>query len=218
MGYMVTSDKGQLEKIEQLGIPVVINAEYLEEHPLGRAEWIKFAAAFFDKQQEADSIFSFIEDRYIEASTRGKSSDTTPSVLSGVVYGDTWFLPGGQNYASKMIADAGGSYLWADDTTKGFLELGFESVYQKAVNADFWLGVASYTSLEDLKQGDDRYAMLAPYKNKKVFSYNKRIGSEGGNEYFELGYLRPDIILNDLVSILHPNLQQEPLFFFMPLE
>ena len=49
MGYTMTSDYGQFKKMEELGIPVVINAEYLEGHPLGRAEWIKFMALFFDK-------------------------------------------------------------------------------------------------------------------------------------------------------------------------
>lgn len=219
MGYMVSPDMGQLDQISKLGIPVVINAEYREAHPLGRAEWIKFVAVFFDKLDLADSVFSEIESSYNDALLLAQSAKSKPTVFSGVVYGDTWFLPGGKNYASSIIHDAGGQYLWNDDTTSGFLELGFESVYEKAVDADYWIGTASYSSLEALSKADVRYEMFDAFKNKKVFTYNKRIGAKGGNEYLELGYLRPDLILNDLVMILHPEFYDpDELFFFMPLE
>jgi len=219
MGYMVSPDMGQLDQISKLGIPVVINAEYREAHPLGRAEWIKFVAVFFDKLDLADSVFSEIESSYNDALLLAQSAKSKPTVFSGVVYGDTWFLPGGRNYASSIIQDAGGQYLWNDDTTSGFLELGFESVYEKAVDADYWIGTASYSSLEALSKADVRYEMFDAFKNKKVFTYNKRIGEKGGNEYLELGYLRPDLILNDLVMILHPEFYDpDELFFFMPLE
>src|SRR5688500_5694822 len=64
MGYTMSSDFGQFNKIEALGIPVVINAEYLEQHPLGRAEWIKFMGLFFNREREADSVFAVIENNY----------------------------------------------------------------------------------------------------------------------------------------------------------
>ncbi len=218
MGYLVTGDLGQLGKIEQMGIPIIINAEYMESHPLGRAEWIKFVAVFYNKLAKADSIFSEIESRYNLALGKVNKAANRPSVLSGVVYGDTWFLPGGKNYASKIINDAGGNYLWKDDSSSGFLELGFEVVYEKASRADFWIGTASYNTLQDLEDGDVRYTLFDPFKSGQVFSYNKRISEKGGNEYLELGYLRPDLILNDLVMILHPEYYQEDkLFFFMPL-
>ncbi len=218
MGYLMTGDMGQLGKIEQMGIPIVINAEYREEHPLGRAEWIKFVAAFYDKTSIADSIFSGIVSEYKKANEMGIKASTHPTVFSGVVYGDTWFLPGGKNYAAKIILDAGGQYLWKSDSTPGFLELGFESVYEKASGADYWIGTASYNSLQSLREGDVRYGMFEAFKTGNVFSYNKRIGDKGGNEYLELGYLRPDLILNDLVMILHPEYYKEDkLFFFMPL-
>ena len=219
MSYLVSGDLGQLGQIDKMGIPVIINAEYLEPHPLGRAEWIKFVGAFYDLSKKADSIFSDIEDRYNVIRDKANNATKSPTVLSGVVYGDTWFLPGGQNYAAKIIKDAGGNYLWKEDSSSGFLELGFEIVYKKASEADYWIGTASYNSLDELNNGDERYSMFDSYKSKNVFSYNKRIGAKGGNEYLELGYLRPDLILNDLVMILHPEYYREDeLFFFMPLK
>ena len=214
MGYSLTGDLSQLRKIEQAGIPVVLNSEYLESHPLGRAEWIKFMAAFFDESQKADSIFGAIRDRYLSTSNEISRVPERPTVFSGVVYGDTWFVPGGGNYASQIINDAGGNYLWSEDTTNGFLELSFESVYSKARGADYWIGVASYNNLEELSAGDNRYSEFDAFKKGSVFSYNKRIGPTGGNEYLELGYLRPDLILKDLAKILHPALQIEHELYF----
>jgi iron complex transport system substrate-binding protein len=130
------------------------------------------------------------------------------------VYGDTWFLPGGQNYAAKLLSDAGCQYLWSSDSTKGFLQLSFESVYEKAHEADLWIGVASFTTLEELSNADQRYTKFKPYQTKQVYTYNARKGAKGGSEFLELGYLRPDIILKDLVKIAHPELLPEYSLYF----
>ncbi len=148
MGYTMNSDYGQFKKVEELHVPVVLNAEYLEKHPLGRAEWIKFVALFFNKEKEADSVFVVIEKEYRETKAMADQAQTKPTVLSGIVYGDAWFLPGGQNYAAKLLRDAGYHYLWDADSSNGFLELSFESVYEKAHDADFWIGVGSFSSTE----------------------------------------------------------------------
>jgi iron complex transport system substrate-binding protein len=219
MSYTMTADFGQLKKVQELGISVVINAEYLEEHPLGRAEWIKFMALFLNKEKEADSVFQIIEKNYLETKRLAEASSKKPTVLSGVVYGDAWFMPGGQNYAAKLISDAGCEYLWGADSTKGFLQLSFEAVYEKAYAADLWIGVASFTTLEEIKNADGRYTKFNPYKTKQVYTFNARKGAKGGSEFLELGYLRPDIILNDLVKISHPDLLPEyELYFHKRLE
>lgn len=214
MSYTMTADIGQLKKVQELGIPVILNAEYLEEHPLGRAEWIKFMALFFDKEKEADIVFTMIEKNYLETKKLASTVAKKPAVLSGVVYGDAWFMPGGQNYAAKLINDAGANYLWSADSTKGFLQLSFESVYGKAHAADLWIGVASFETLEEIKNADERYAKFNPYQIKQVYTYNARRGAKGGSEFLELGYLRPDIILKDLVKIAHPELLPDYQLYF----
>jgi iron complex transport system substrate-binding protein len=208
MGYAMTADLGQLKKIHELGVPVVINSEYLEEHPLGRAEWIKFMALFFNQEEKADSVFGYIEAQYVSAAkaTATIAEDAKPTVMSGVVYGDTWFLPGGKNYAAKLLNDAGANYLWKADTTSGYLELSLESVYAKAHDADFWIGIGLFNTLDELKASEERYASFKAFKQGNIYSYNGRKGAKGWSEFLELGYLRPDLILNDLVKILHPDL------------
>lgn len=214
MSYTMTADLGQLKKVQELGISVLLNAEYLEEHPLGRAEWIKFMALFFNKEKEADQVFKMIEKNYLETKKLADKSLKRPTVLSGVIYGDAWFMPGGQNYASKLINDAGADYIWKADSTKGFLQLSFEKVYEKAYAADLWIGVASFNTLEEIKNADDRYTKFNTYKTQQVYSYNARQGAKGGSEFLELGYLRPDIILKDLVKISHPELLVDYQLYF----
>jgi iron complex transport system substrate-binding protein len=219
MSYTMTNDLGQLRKINELGIPTVVNAEYLEEHPLGRAEWIKFMALFFGKEQKADSIFNVIEQEYLATQRLTENITAKPTVLSGIVYGDTWYMPAGKNYAARLLKDAGTNYLWNDTETTGFLELSFESVYQKAKQADLWIGVGSFATLAEIEAAEKRYSMFKPFQQKTVYSFNARKGAKGGSEFLELGYLRPDLILKDLVKIAHPTLLPNyELFFHKKLE
>jgi len=214
MGYTMNSDYGQFKKMDELNIPVVINAEYLEKHPLGRAEWIKFMALFFNKEKQADSVFKVIERSYLDVKNLADSVANKPTVLSGIVYSDAWFLPGGQNYASRILHDAGCAYLWEENTSNGYLEVSFESVYEKAHDADLWIGVGNYTTLKDLGTGDHRYTRFKPFRTGSVYTYDARKGAKGGSEFLELGYLRPDLILRDLVKIAHPDLLKDHELYF----
>jgi iron complex transport system substrate-binding protein len=214
MGYTMSNDLGQLKKIRELGIPVVINAEYLEKHPLGRAEWIKFVALFFNREREADSVFAVIEKEYLATLELAKETKKKPTVLSGIVYGDAWFMPAGRNYAAQLFNDAGMDYFWKDTESNGFLELSFESVYAKAKEADLWIGVGSFNSLQEIEATESRYGLFKAFKQQKVYTYNARMGAKGGSEFLELGYLRPDLILKDLVKIAHPVLMPDYELFF----
>jgi iron complex transport system substrate-binding protein len=214
MAYSLHGDLGQFAMIREAGIPVIINAEYLEGHPLGRAEWIKLAGLLFSKQKQADSVFNYIERQYLETKHLLLEDESAPSALSGIVYGDSWYLPGGKNYASTLLRDAGFKFFWEEDTTSAFLPVSFEVVFDRAQGAEFWIGVASFRTLDEIKAADNRYTRFSAYNKQQVFSYNKRIGAKGGSEFLELGYLRPDIILKDLVKIGHPDLLPEHDLFF----
>ncbi len=214
MGYTMNSGLGQLKKIRELGVPIVINAEYLEKHPLGRAEWIKFMALFFNKERQADSVFQIIENNYLKTQELVKNITSKPTVLSGIIYGDTWFLPAGQNYAARLLNDAGCDYLWSDNQSNDYLELSFESVYGKAKDAELWIGVGAYQSLKEIETAEPRYTKFNPFKESSIYSNNIRKGAKGGSEFLELGYLRPDIILMDLVKIAHPELLPDYELYF----
>lgn len=198
-----------LDKINEAGIPVVYNSDFLESSALGRAEWIKFFGALFHKKDIADSIFNRVKTQYILLQSKVAGTEIKPTVFSGVMYGDTWFLPGGKNWGAQFIQDAGGSYIWSSNDDTGWLELSFESVLEKARSADYWIGVASFASLGELEGQDSRYALFEAFQTQKVFNYTKRVSPGGGFDFFESGYSRPDLVLSDYIKILHPDLMPE---------
>lgn len=206
IAFDMGSESSSLDKIAEAGIPVIYNADYLESSALGRAEWIKFFGALFHKEAEADSIFSSIVTTYDSLKTLTTSIENRPSIVSGVLYGDVWFLPGGKNWASGFFKDAGGHYLWEQDSTGGWLELSFESVFDKARTADYWIGTSTFNSATALKGQDERYADFDAFQNGKLYNYSKRLNEFGGYDFFESGYARPDLVLADMIKILHPEL------------
>ncbi len=195
-----------LDKIKESGIPVYYNSDFLEQSPLGRAEWIKFFGALLNKEEMADSIFNYIEAEYLRVKKLASSVPDRPTILSGVVYGDTWFLPGGNNWAATFFENAGGKYLWEADTTSGWMELSFEAIYNKANAANKWIGTSTLNSRKEMLSQESRYESFTAFQDDEVYNYNKKIGPNGGYDFFESGYSRPDLVLSDLIKILHPEL------------
>jgi len=199
-------ESGNLDKIVEAGIPVIYNSDFLETSPLGRAEWIKFFGALLGEEQKSDSVFSAIEKEYQRLVEVAKASETKPTILNGVVYGDTWFMPGGGNWASVFYENAGGQYLWAEDTTTSWLELSFEAVYDRGRTADFWIGTSSFNSKSEMLGSEGRYADFGPFAKDRVYNYSKKRSPTGAYDFFESAYARPDLVLADLIKVLHPEL------------
>ncbi|MDW8396304.1 MAG: ABC transporter substrate-binding protein [Anaerolineae bacterium] len=195
-------------KLLEAKIPTVINAEYMEGTPLGRAEWIKFTALFFNAEAKAQAEYAKMKQRYLEIASKVKTVTNKPTVVSGMASKDRWSVPGGGSYAARLILDAGGAYLWADDSSAGSLSLTFEEVYARAVKADVWLltSFQRYDSIKGILEAEPRYAEMAAVKGGQVWNYDKRVNDKGGNDYWESGVANPDLLLADLVKILHPSL------------
>lgn len=201
--------------IEKNGITVIFNGEWLEDTPLGRAEWIKFFGALYDKEKEADSIFSSIERAYLKAKETAKGAGNTPSILSGVLYKDKWNLPAGESFTARLFQDAHTDYLWKESEGQGSLVLSFESVFDKGRNADFWIGSGYYTSLEELISANAHYQEFKAFETGNIYSFSKRRGPNGGVEYFEYGPLKPHIVLMDLIKVVHPELLPDHTPYFL---
>lgn len=218
MAFNAGQENKQLTKLNELGVNIIMNADYLEKTLLGRAEWLKFAALFFNKEKEATAYFDQLKLRYDSLIDLVEVIDR-PTVLSGTVYGSSWFLPAGKNYNAKLIGDAGGDYLWSDNPETGWLNLDVEVIYNKASNADYWIGVSDFRSLEAMKSADARYADFDAFKKGNVYAYIGRINEKGANDYFESGNINPDLILADHIKILHPELlPQYELYYYRRLE
>ena len=193
------------ERILDSGIPIAYNIEWMETKMLGRAEWIKFVGAFFCKEQEADSVFRAIEDRYLAVTNLVRNIENRPTVLSGSNSKGTWFMPGGRSYIAQLIEDAGGAYHYKNESSKGSIPLSFEIVLENLVDADIWIGPRA-SSLPELLLMDERYKLLKAYKTGQVYNIDNRVTETGGNDYWESGVARPDLMLKDIISIFHPDL------------
>lgn len=209
-------DLRYLDVLSQAKIPALINGEYVEQHPLGRAEWIKFTGILFGRYEEAEQVFQTVEQAYLAAQKLGDSilEETRPTVLSGLMYQDTWYTPGGESWGAQILQDAGGRYIFANQKGIGSLQLNYEYVLEYALEADFWIGSADFASLEALANAEPRYRAFQAFGSGNVYTYTLKKGPKGGLEYFELGYMRPDLILKDLIKILHPSLLPEYELYF----
>lgn len=192
------------DRFKKLGLCVVKDASYMEDSPLGRAEWIKFEAAFLSKDSLANEIFSKIEKRYLDICQKVQKTKNRPTVFTEKKFGDTWYTAGGNSYMGRFMKDAGANYLWSDLKNSGSVPLTFEKVFSKAINAQFWLIKYNNTQFnmtrEQLGDEYDLYKNFAAYKNKNVFAVNS-----GTTPFYEEGPLEPDVVLADLVSIFHPE-------------
>ncbi len=217
--FAVEGQNKTVATIQKTGIPVLYNADWTETHPLGKAEWIKFFGVLFGKEKEADSIFSDIEKNYNEAKELASKTTSKPTVLSGAMYKDIWYLPQGNSWAAQFINDANGEYLWANTEGTGSLSLNLESVLEKAQHADFWIGPSQFSSYTQMEEAHSVYSQFKAFEDKKVFSFTTKKGATGGILYYELAPNRPDLVLKDMIKILHPELLPDyELFFFAPLQ
>lgn len=216
--FAVEGNNKTVATIQKTGIPVLYNADWTEIHPLGKAEWIKFFGVLFQKEEEANRIFSEIEQRYVAAKELASEATSKPTVLSGAMYKDVWYLPQGDSWAAQFIEDANGDYLWKESEGTGSLSLNLESVLEKGQHADYWIGPGQFTSISQMKEAHSVYEEFDAFAAKKVFSFTTKKGATGGVLYYELAPNRPDLVLQDIIKILHPDLLPEhQLHFFAQL-
>jgi iron complex transport system substrate-binding protein len=207
MVYGVDSEiTGFLNKFRDLGIPAILNAEYLEASPLGKAEWIKFVGAMFDKSDMADSLFSAIEANYLRLSGIANKETLKPKVMLGLPYRDSWWVPGGNSYMAKLIADAGGEYIGKENTSHESFVISFEEALMWAEKADVWINLNMVSSKSEILDIDNRFGKFKVFRQGKIYNNNLRTTDFGGNDFWESGVVAPDHLLSDLIKIFHPQL------------
>lgn len=192
-------------RVSQAGIPVVFNNEWMETSLLARAEWIKFVAAFYDKEKLADSIFAGVDKRYNDIKAKAAAVKNKPNIMAGSNFRGTWYMPSGRNFMGKLFADAGARYFYVNDTTAGSLPLNVETVLKNFSQTDVWLN-CNFNSIADLVNADAKHAYFRPVKLKQVYSFNKRLLPSTANDFWESAVARPDLLLSDVIAILHPEI------------
>lgn len=219
VGFSVDGDMKTYKNLERNGQKIILNSDWTEKTPLGKAEWIKFFGALYDKKKQADTIYNKIKNDYLEAVKLAKITSHTPTIMAGSIYEDQWFLPQGDSWAAYFLKEANGDYLWKDSKGTGSLSLSFESVLDKAKDADFWIGPGQFTSIQQILNSNSNYKYFKSVQDKNVYSFSSKKGATGGVIYYELAPNRPDLVVKDLIKILHPNLLPDyELYFFEKLK
>jgi iron complex transport system substrate-binding protein len=215
IGYGLDNNNPTLDNLQKNGLKVLLNGDWNEQSPLGKAEWIKFFGAVYGKQELANSLFSKIEKDYLQTLEIAKRGTSHPTILAGDMYEDKWYLPQGTSWGCQLLKEAQGNYLWAETTGTGSISLSFETVLVKGKNANIWITSGQFGSLQEMLDANPHYAQFKAFQNKNVFSFSGRKGKTGGVLYYELAPNRPDIVLKDIVKILHPELLTgyKPFFF-----
>ncbi len=203
----------------EAGLPVALSGEYMETSPLGRAEWVKFMAALFNQEATAETSFANKVTQYNDLVAQVATVTERPTVFTNSPFQGTWYISGGNSYIAQILEDAGAAYLWADDDSTGNLLLSFETVLDRAADADFWVTTSTWNSIDEALAEDERFAEFAAVQNGRLYNNNARVNEQGGNDYWESGVTNPHIILADIIKIFHPELLPEhELYYYQQLK
>lgn len=197
-------NSGGYGKTEEIGIPLIECAEYMETSPLGRAEWMRFYGLLFGVGEKADAMFHEVDSCYTALKQQATEAGDGRSVIVDKVVGSVWYMPGGHSTIGQMIQDAGGRYPWANDEQSGSLALPFESVLERGGESDVWM--LRYSSdhewdYRELLSGHQGYGQLRAFREKEVYGCNVE-----QSKFYEETPFHPNYLLNDFIQILHPDI------------
>lgn len=202
-------------KLQSLNIPYIYIGDYLEESPLGKAEWMVVMAELLGRRDEGIRIFSAIPERYNVLKAMADSLENRPVVMLNTPYADTWVMPPATSYACRLIKDAGGKYVLEDQPSESLRTVGIEEAWKLARTADVWMQTGAISSLDELRRACPRFADTPPMVNGNVWNCDLRNTGHGGNDYWESGIVHPDLILRDMIKILHPEvLKDQPFVYY----
>jgi iron complex transport system substrate-binding protein len=219
VGFGINNSNPTLDNLQKSGLKIILNGDWNEQTPLGKAEWIKFFGALYGLDSKANKVFSTIEKEYNNTLALAKKAILKPTVFCSSMFQNQWNIPQGESWASLFFKDAHSDYLWKNTKGTGSIPLPFESVLDIAQKADFWIAPGDFTSLKQMSDSNPHYGQFSSFKNKKVYSYAVNKGTKGGILYFELSPTRPDLVLKDLIRIFHPELVPNyELYFFKKLD
>lgn len=200
------------------GINVVVNSEWLETTPLGKAEWVKVMAALVNKEELANKKFGAVAKKYNRLKAAADTVDQKPLVINNMPYKGAWFVSGGESFTAQYLKDAGARYPWFSSSETGGLRKDFEAVYKVGLKADVWLNPGAAQSKKEVLAKDSRFKDFKSYQTDRIYNNNRRVNESGGNDFWESGVVHPEILLADLIKIFHPQLVPDhELYYYQQL-
>lgn len=206
------------DKLKELAIPYMYVGEYLEESPLGKAEWMVALSELTDSREKGIEIFSEIPKRYQALKALTASVEQRPTVMFNTPWNDSWIMPSTKSYMAQLVNDAGADYIYKENTSNSSAPIGLETAYGLIQKADYWINVGMASSLDELKAVNPKFTDAKSVREKTAYNNNLRLTATGGNDYWESAVVRPDIVLRDLIHIFHPELAPDSLYYYRHLE
>lgn len=200
-------------KLAKLGIWCMPNYDWREIHPLGKAEWVKLFGVLFEKEKEANAYFNEVVSQYTEMKQEAKNLPNKPSVFSGMMYADTWYMPANGSFGAKLLRDAGGDYSVADKNKTGSAAFSFEDVLKNHQHSQFWFNV-EFPTKKQVIQLNAKYRYFDAYKNNNIYTYASKM-----NEFWENSAAEPHFVLSDYIQIMHAGeVEKKPLHYYQRIE
>ena len=206
------------DKLKELAIPYMYVGEYLEESPLGKAEWLVALSELTDSRDKGIDVFREIPKRYQALKDLTASVEQRPTVMFNTPWNDSWVMPSTQSYMVQLVTDAGADYIYKENTSNSSAPIGLETAYGLIQKADYWINVGMASTLDELKNMNPKFADAKSVRDKTVYNNNLRITATGGNDYWESAVVRPNVVLRDLIHIFHPELVSDSTYYYRHLE
>ena len=206
------------DKLKELFIPYMYVGEYLEESPLGKAEWLVALSELTDSRKKGIEIFREIPKRYQVLKALTESVEQRPTVMLNTPWNDSWVMPSTQSYMAQLVTDAGADYIYKENNSNSSTPIGLETAYKLIQKADYWINVGMASTLDELKTVNPKFVDAKAVREKTVYNNNLRTTPTGGNDYWESAVVRPDVVLRDLIHIFHPELVSDSLYYYRHLE
>lgn len=201
----ISSFDNTYDIIKNNGIEIIFLDEYLEQDPLEKSKYLLVFGQLFNKEKEALQKFQEITENYNSLKNLAASSKSKPVVLANEMYGNQWFLPGGESNLARFLSDANSSYINAENADSKAVPMNFEEVFTKAQTAEYWINVGNHKTKEEMLQINPNYAKMNVFNKGKLYTVaGREVGKS--NDYFESGVVRADLVLKDYIKIFHPYL------------
>ena len=212
--FGIDNNNPMIDNLQKSGLNVLIQADWMEQTPLGKAEWIKLYGALFGKEKEAKTLFDGIVKNYNDAIELVANKKPTATVLYGAMYQDQWYVARGNSWVAQFMKDAKANYLWSNVAGTGSLSMPFEKILEKAKTAKYWIATGSFKNSAEFENSNPHYSQFDASKSKNVYTFESKLGATGGTIYYELAASRPDLVLKDYIKIFHPELLPNYTFTF----
>lgn len=204
-------------KLRELKIPYIYLGDYVEESPLGKAEWLVAVAEIVGCRERGEELFAGIASRYEALRESIAHTPTSARVMLNTPYQDVWYMPSDDSYIVQLIEDAGATYIYkGKNPTGGSRGISIEEAYRLVAEADIWLNVGQCNTLDELRSQTPQFMECRVVREGRIYNNNRRQTASGGSDFWESAIVRPDIVLEDLAAIFAAS--DKPLYYHKRIE